>query len=145
MAIEQGSRMSVTQRFFVKTAVPREVEKLIVEALGGDAWLEPNDNGDFLHPVRLVREEKHCIEPARDPFGNLVAEAVSDGAPGWYYLPSIIDLGSVEAAKVALALFDSQLVEVVAEDNEVSASEEGAVATVIDYGHYLLQASLYEM
>lgn len=133
--------MSVYQRFYVKTNSPRDVEQLIVETLGGDAWLEPNDKGEFLHPVSLVMEGQSSIQPARDVVGNLVYLGASESpSTRWYYLPSIIDFGSVEAAQVALALYDSPLVDVVAEDNEVSGNDDDAVATVIDSDHYLLHA-----
>lgn len=133
--------MSVYQRFYVKTNAPEQVEQLIVETLGGDAWLEPNDKGEFLHTVSIVMEGLSSIQPARDWVGNLVDGGVFEGPSArWYYLPSIIEFGSAEAAQVALALYDSPLVEVVAEDNEVSGNEDGSVATVIDSDHYLLHA-----
>lgn len=133
--------MSVYQRFYVKTKAPRQVEQLIVETLGGDGWLEPNDKGELLHPVSLLMEGQHSIRPARDVFGNLVDLGASESTSiKWYYLPSTIDLGSVEAAQIALALYKSPLVEMVAEDNEVSGNEDDAVATVIGSDHYLLLA-----
>ncbi len=133
--------MSVHQRFYIKTNSPRQVEQLIVETLGGDAWLEPNDKGEFLHSVSLVMEGESSIRPARDWIGNLVDGGACEGLSAmWYYLPSIIEFGSAEAAKVALALYNSPLVGVVAEDNEVSGNEDSAVATVIDSDHYLLHA-----
>ncbi|QCT95476.1 hypothetical protein FEV13_00580 (plasmid) [Stutzerimonas degradans] len=133
--------MSVYQRFYVKTNAPRQVEQLIVATLGGDAWLEPNDKGEFLHPVSLDMEGQCSIRPARDWVGNLVDGGVCDGPSArWYYLPSIIEFGSAEASQVALALYDSPLVDLVAEDNEVSGNEDDAVATVIDSDHYLLHA-----
>lgn len=64
--------MPVYQRFYVKTRVPRQVEQMIVDTLGGSAWLEPNDNGEFPHPVTILREDHHYIQPARDVFRNLV-------------------------------------------------------------------------
>jgi len=133
--------MSVYQRFYVKTNAPRQVEQLIVETLGGDAWLEPNDKGEFLHTVSLVTEGQSSIQPARDWVGNLVDGGICEGPSArWYYLPSIIELGSPEAAQVAIALYESRLVEVVAEDNEVSGNENDAGAVVIDSDHYLLNA-----
>jgi len=159
--------MSVYQRFYVKTNNPRQVEQLIIATLGGSAWLEPNDSGDFLHRVSVIREDQHSIQPARDIFRNLVdldarprrAErscwsAVTqlwrrsaNTAPAadtdthiakWYWLPSIVDYGSVEAAQLAQALYQSPLVDVVAEDNEISGDGDDASATVINLGHHLL-------
>lgn len=164
--------MSVYQGFYVKTKFPRQVERIIIETLGGDAWLEPNDIGEFLQPISLIREDHKNIRPARDTFGNLVIlgpgeerkrESSSRWFHGalsrlwgrevradtvvipdiedarWYWLPSMIDCGSPEAIQIARTLYSSQLVEVVAEDNEISIQWGEAVAQVIGPGHIFLE------
>ncbi|HEJ2342254.1 TPA: hypothetical protein ACWLUJ_005771 [Pseudomonas aeruginosa] len=159
--------MSVYHRFYVKTNSPRQVEQVIVSALGGSAWLESDDRGGFLRPVLILREDQQCIQPARDICRNLVylesqpeqpkwwwrraleqlwkrfahaaPSADTDSqVPKWYWFPAMIRVQSAEAAQIALALYKSPLVEAVAEDNEVSGNEDDAVATVIDSDHYLL-------
>ena len=162
--------MSVYMRFYVKTKNLRQVERVIIATLGGRAWLEENERGELLHPLTILRENQHTIQPARDVFRNLVdmspkpdrpkrncwsgfsnlwkrppckeqpTEAESDIAK-WYWLPSIIRFQSVEAARVARALYESADVETVAEDNEISGDGDDAEATVIESGHYLIQTT----
>lgn len=158
--------MSVYHRFYVKTNCPRQVEQLIIETLGGSVWLESNDQGEFLYPVTILREDQQCIQPARNFCRNLVyldskperpkqtswsaltklwkrtpqAPSACADAPEakWYWLPSIISFQSVEAARVARTLHESPVVEMVAVDDEISGGEDDSVAVVINSDHYLL-------
>ena len=166
--------MSTYHRFYVKTKSPRQVEQVIINTLGGDAWLYPNGSGEFLRPVSVVHEVKVTICPARDAAGNLVdlqssdvigteiiptgfagvlsrlrkcvvgsEEVISLGSskPCWYWLDSMIDCGSPEASQVARSLYVSELVDVVAEDNDVSGDRQGDVARIIDDDHYLMDST----
>lgn len=126
--------MSVYQRFYIKTSFPREVEQLILDTLGGTGQLEQDDNGRYLRPISVAIRDKDSVQPARDWSGYPQDEAADTG---WYWLASIIDYGSVEAAWVAWSLLNSPLVELVAEDNEVSADQPESPAWVIDSEHHL--------
>ncbi|MCC9289426.1 MULTISPECIES: hypothetical protein [Pseudomonas] len=169
--------MSVYMRFFVKTKYPRQVEQIIIDTLGGIAWLEPNAKGAFLHPLSVISEEQRTVQPARDFCGNYVdlnSDAVIGGdshpkgagiwsaiaqlwrRPSdvvepmeiesedarWYWLPSIIDYGSIEASWVAHALYKSPLVDVVAENNDISADMGDGLAEVIDSEHSFMKGEL---
>lgn len=61
--------------------------------------------------------------------------------PRWYWLDSMIDCGSPEASQVAHGLCASELVDVVAEDNDVSGDRPGDVARIINVEHYLLDTT----
>lgn len=163
--------MSTSHRFFIKTARPRQVETLIIETLGGSGWLYEDAAGRLLRPMSVLRDDQLCIRPARDVCRNLVSldpqpeaprsrfwrafsrlfrrsthientAAAGAEVPTWYWLNSMIHVGSPEAATLALALYESRDVEKVAEDNEVSGDDEEAVATVISPSHHLVQAAI---
>lgn len=78
---------------------------------------------------RLLRRPD-CAEEA-------VSSEIMDAR--WYWLPSTIDSGSPEAINIARTLYASQLVEVVAEDNEISGQWDESVAHVIGPDHWFLE------
>lgn len=155
--------MSIYQRFYVQTKYPRQVEQLIIDTLGGSAWLEADERGEYLWPVVVAIKDSLSVQPERSyhgypqspvdgqserqswaaasrlwrrETGNAQATDRADSVASWYWLPSIIDYDSIEAACVAKALYTSPLVELVAEDNEISADAADSVAWVIDSEHY---------
>jgi hypothetical protein len=166
--------MSIYQRFYVQTKYPRQVEQLIIDTLGGSAWLEANERGEYLWLVVVTIQDSRSILPERSyhgspmspvdgqngskakrqfwaaasrwwrcETGNAQTTERVDSVPGWYWLPSIIDYGSVEAACVAKALYTSPFVELVAEDNEISADATDSVAWVIDSERYFDEVDSY--
>lgn len=163
--------MSTSHRFFIKTMRPRQVERLIIDTLGGSGWLYPDSTGRLLRPLSVLQEDQLIIKPARDACRNLVsldpeprephsrfgralaqlfrrstnlghAAATDAELPTWYWLNSMIHVHSPEAATLALALYESRDVEKVAEDDEIGGSEEDAVATVVSAKHPLVQAAI---
>ncbi|MDQ0655128.1 hypothetical protein [Pseudomonas cedrina] len=65
----------------------------------------------------------------------------SSGETRWYWLDSMIDCDSPEARQVARGLYVSELVDVVAEDNDVSGDRPGDVARIINVEHYLVDTT----
>ncbi|MGV6473619.1 hypothetical protein [Azotobacter vinelandii] len=146
--------MSVYQQFYIKTRYPRQVERLIIDVLGGAGWLEPNDRGEYLRPIHVTVKDQRSVLPARSyhgspqdleepkrPFWTAVTRlwhrSSDTGEAKWYWLSSIIRYQSLEAAQVAWVLYQSPLVELVAEDNTCAADEADSPAWVIDSEHYL--------
>lgn len=129
--------MSVYQRIYIKTNAPREIEQLIIDTLGGEGRLESNDSGQYLRPISVAQCDQFSVKPSRSYYGSPL-EVDADAETGWYWLSSIFDSWSVDACYVLWALYHSPLVELVAEDNEVSANEADSPAWIIHAEHELI-------
>lgn len=133
--------MSNYYRFYIKTRSPRRVEQLIIETLGGDAWLETYGDG-YLRPlaVALRPGEERIVFPKFDSSGWPIT---SDSETGWFWLEAQLKFGSDEASSVATALlaqtrFKYPLIEMLAVDTEAD-SEDGGGARIVKAEHYLIR------
>lgn len=163
--------MSISIRFFIKTKYPSDVEESLISTLGGSAWLYKDCQGNYLRRITILNEDDLSILPARDACRNLVylgpsiaplkeghweklkqlvrsqvkaggaTPAVTDNGR-WYWLDSMIPFNSDEAAQVAYQLLNSDRVEKLAEDNEITGSEDDSTATVIGPDHYMIQHAM---
>lgn len=141
--------MSVYQQFYIKTRYSRQVERLVIDVLGGTGWLEPNNKGEYLRPIHVTVKDQRSILPARSYHGSpqdleepkrpfwaavtrLWHRSSDIGEAKWYWLSSIIHYQSLEAAQVASALCQSPLVDMAAEDNDCSADTADSPAWIID-------------
>lgn len=122
--------MSVYQRFYIRTSHPQDVEQLLLEVLGGSGQFYTDDRGRFLRPIKVTVVDSRTILPTRSYYGWPIDSEVETG---WYWLETIMDLGSLEAAWTAWSLLMSTHVDMVAEDNEISGEEEQAKAGIIDW------------
>jgi len=133
--------MSNYYRFYIKTCSPRRVEQLIIETLGGDAWLETYGEG-YLRPLEIVVTpgEDRIVFPNFDSSGWPIT---SHCETGWVWLESQLPFDSAEASSVARALlaqtrFKYPLIEMLAVDTEAD-SVEGGYAHIVKADHYLIK------
>lgn len=160
--------MTIYNRFYIKTARPQWVERLMLATLNDDRLLEWNDQGLLLRPLTVVNEEARHIQPARDFCLNLICteaepeppsmsvwgaitrlwkgepatqspDAPEASEPKWYWVKTRLRFHSIEAAHLAQALHESPFVAVLAEDNEISGAMADSLATIIGADHYMIK------
>lgn len=112
--------MGVCTRFYVKTSKPNEAAQVVIDAVGGDGRLLEDEAGRHFRPVEIKHAYDDGVIPRRAYSG--CPEPFS-GDSGWYWMDTVFDWNSMDAAWAAWALLKSPLVEVLAYESDMDWDE----------------------